>query len=67
MDSRTDGAGRVFDIRGPVGDVTAQFVRYTPTDALCCPSSVFQVEYHVDRDGDAPLLVPLSSRRINPS
>jgi hypothetical protein len=65
MNARTDGSGRVIDVHGPDGAVSAQFVRYTPADALCCPSSVYQVEYGVDRSGDAPVLVPLSSRRIN--
>ena len=40
MDSRTDGTGRVLDVRGP-GLLTGQFVRYAATDPLCCPSSVF--------------------------
>jgi hypothetical protein len=61
MDSRTDGTGRVLDIHG--GTLSGQFVRYTATDPLCCPSSVFFVEYTVDRSGPAPLLVPKSSTR----
>jgi hypothetical protein len=62
MDSRTDGVGRVLYVSAP-GAVTAAFVRYLPTDPLCCPSSNFTVEYTVDRSGGAPLLVPLSSTR----
>jgi len=65
MDSRTDGVGRILDMRGP-GELTGQFVRYTATDPLCCPSSVFAVEYTVDRSGPAPVLVPLRTTRINP-
>jgi len=61
MDSRTDGTGRVLDIRG--GTLSGQFVRYTATDPLCCPSSVFVVEYTVDRTGPAPLLVPKRATR----
>jgi hypothetical protein len=36
-------------------------VRYAASDPLCCPSSVFQVEYTVERDSNAPLLVPQRS------
>jgi hypothetical protein len=64
MDSRTDGSGRLIDVRGP-GTLTAQFVRYTPSDPLCCPSSVFGVEYVIDRSGNAPVLVPQRSTRTN--
>jgi hypothetical protein len=60
MDSRTDGSGRLLDVRGPA-TLSGQFVRYTASDPLCCPSSVFFVEYTVDRSGLAPLLVPRSS------
>jgi hypothetical protein len=62
MDSRTDGSGRVVDVRGP-GTLVAQFVRYAPSDPLCCPSSVFSVEYTVDRSGPAPVLVPVRATR----
>ena len=65
MDSRTDGVGRVLDMHGPA-NLAAQFNRYAPTDALCCPSAAFFVEYTVDRSGSAPLLVPQSSMRFNP-
>jgi hypothetical protein len=65
MDARTDGVGRILDMRGP-GDLSGQFVRYTATDPLCCPSSVFVVEYTVDRSGAAPVLLPIRSTRINP-
>jgi LppP/LprE lipoprotein len=64
MDSRTDGAGRVQDVRGGQ-EITAQYVRYTPADPLCCPSSMFFVQFSVDRGGDAPVLVPVRSTRIN--
>jgi hypothetical protein len=33
---------------------------------LCCPSSIFAVDYSVDRSGPAPVLVPLRSTRTNP-
>jgi hypothetical protein len=64
MDSRTDGVGRILDVRGP-GNLTGQFQRYAPTDPLCCPSKTFMVHYMVDRSGSAPVLVPLTSMRTN--
>jgi hypothetical protein len=66
MDSRGDGVGRILDMRGPA-DLFGQFVRYAPTDPLCCPSSTFAVEYSVDRSGNAPVLVPRRSTRTNPA
>jgi hypothetical protein len=66
MDSRTDGVGRVLDMRGP-GILSAQFVRYAATDPLCCPSSSFAVDFEVDRGDGGPLLVPVTSRRFNPT
>jgi hypothetical protein len=65
MNSRTDGVGRILDMHGP-GDLNGQFVRYTASDPLCCPSSVFAVEYTVDRSGSVPVLVPRRTTRINP-
>ena len=65
MDSRTDGVGRILDMRGPA-NLSGQFVRYAASDPLCCPSSTFFVEYTVDRSGSAPVLVPLRSTRTNP-
>jgi hypothetical protein len=64
MSSRADGVGRLLDLRGTT--LTAQFVRYTATDPLCCPSSTYQVLYAIDRSGDAPLLVPRSATRTSP-
>jgi hypothetical protein len=52
-------------MRAPA-DLNGQFVRYTASDPLCCPSSVFAVDYTVDRGGPAPVLVPQRSARINP-
>jgi hypothetical protein len=64
MDSRTDGVGRVLDLRGPA-TISAQFVRYTANDPLCCPSSTFSVAYDVDRHAEGgPLLVALTSSRL---
>lgn len=61
MSSRTDGAGRILDVRGP-DHLTGMFVRYASTDPLCCPSANFTVDYRVDRSSaDGPVVVPLSS------
>jgi hypothetical protein len=63
MGSRGDGVGRILDLRGPA-NLTGQFVRYAPTDPLCCPSAVFGVEYRVDRTENGPVLIPVSSKRV---
>ncbi len=65
MDSRTDGVGRILDMRGPA-NLSGQFVRYAASDPLCCPSATFFVEYAVDKSGSAPVLVALRSTRTNP-
>ncbi|GAC1316395.1 MAG: LppP/LprE family lipoprotein [Chloroflexota bacterium] len=61
MVSRTEGSGRIVSVRGP-DRLAGNFVRYTSTDPLCCPSKTFTVDYDVDRGSpDGPLLVPLTS------
>ncbi len=57
MDSRTDGAGDLSGLQGP-DLLSAAFQRYTSTDPACCPSSTKAVQYHVDRSGAAPVIVP---------
>jgi hypothetical protein len=57
MDSRTDGAltiSRLLD----GSTIIAAFSRYAPTDPLCCPSAVTSVQYSIDREGLAPVVVP---------
>jgi len=55
MSSRLDGAASAVRLRQ--GDaLTAEFQRYTSTDALCCPSSRVTVTYTVDRSGKAPVV-----------
>jgi hypothetical protein len=55
MSSRTDGAGSVIDVRD--AQLSARFVRYAPTDALCCPSlGAVTVEYTIERTPGGPLL-----------
>jgi hypothetical protein len=62
MNSRTTGAGSVIALRPD--QVTARFLRYAPTDPLCCPSlGAVVVDYHVDRGPDGPVLNPFRSYR----
>ena len=59
MDARTDGAagGVTFDASG---HLWATFVRYDPSDALCCPSRPSTVvEYRVERPAAGPVVVPV--------
>lgn len=59
MDSRTDGAGR--DVHLWYADqLGAEFSRYTPDDALCCPSGAASVDYRIDTTPDGPVLAPVS-------
>jgi hypothetical protein len=61
MAARATGAGRVISFHKDV--VTARFVRYAPTDPLCCPSrGAVLIEEHIQRGPDGPVLVP--SRRF---
>jgi uncharacterized lipoprotein YbaY len=46
MDSRTDGSLREANLNSPTS-ITAEFNRYTSTDALCCPSQTSAVSYNV--------------------
>lgn len=56
MDSRSDGALTDFSLNSPT-NISAEFVRYNQTDALCCPSRISNVFYELKRD-DIPDLVP---------
>lgn len=64
MSDRFDGAGRVDQLAGPflrnsaAPEITAEFSRYTPTDALCCPSAISTVTYSVDSGANGPVLTP---------
>jgi hypothetical protein len=60
MVSRTDGSSGV--VRMPLPELTAEFVRYGPTDPLCCPSSRVTVRYRIDRSAAAPVVVPVAVR-----
>lgn len=70
MASRTDGAGRVVGLSAP-GEIVASFARYTPSDALCCPSSSVGASYEVSHTPNGPVLVlkqtyPMSGTTFQP-
>jgi LppP/LprE lipoprotein len=59
MDSRTTGAGTVTGIQN--GRVNARYVRFAPTDPLCCPSlAAVDITFEVQTTPDGPVLAPLS-------
>lgn len=57
MDSRTDGSTMNVNLYSET-DLSAEFVRYKNSDALCCPSKTERVTYKVKPDGRNFLLVP---------
>ena len=66
MDSRTDGAMSEVHFYNPEL-ISARFLRYAPTDALCCPSlPAVTVSYRVERPAGDPLLVPFHSTVEDP-
>lgn len=55
MNSREDGQlSRVFLNDGRI---TAGYVRYTPSDALCCPSSTTTLMFTIQTVGGSPVVV----------
>ena len=58
MDSRTDGAASDVNLwyKDQLG---AEFLRYAPDDALCCPSSTTSVNYTIATTVDGPVLNPV--------
>jgi heat shock protein HslJ len=60
MDSRTDGAAQV-PVLGSARDLTVAFSRYTPSDPLCCPSSLTTVRYRMDDQPRGPVLLPVGA------
>ena len=56
MDSRADGALSNVSFTSPTR-ITAEFVRYTESDPLCCPSRISTVVYDLRAD-EVPLLMP---------
>ena len=60
MTSRLDASSGAVRMQLPV--ITAEFARYTGSDALCCPSSRMSVRYRLDTTPDGPVVVPLETR-----
>jgi hypothetical protein len=58
MDSRTDGALRRVSIDSN-SRITAEYVRYSATDPLCCPSRTTNVVF--DLANGAPVVRPVSA------
>ena len=58
--------GEVGAVRLTASDaMTAEFARYQPGDAECCPSSRVRMTYHVQRGrGDSAVLQPVEARQI---
>ncbi len=48
MDARTDGAFSSATINAEGDEITAIYVRYSATDALCCPSRINTVKFTVN-------------------
>jgi hypothetical protein len=44
--------------------VAAEFARYNPQDAECCPTSRVRVLYRIDRMGDRAAIVATEARQI---
>jgi hypothetical protein len=59
MDSRADGALSKIQLLSPT-EIEVSFLRYTGTDALCCPSRLSTVRYGIERRAEGPVVVPLS-------
>jgi hypothetical protein len=69
MASRTDGALGAVRLADDE-TIAAEFLRYGDKDALCCPSSRVTVRYRIDRQGPAPVVVPVSrqaTRTLTPT
>jgi hypothetical protein len=60
MTSRLDSSAGA--VRLPLPAITADFARYTSTDALCCPSSHVRVSYRIDRTAAGPVVAPAEIR-----
>jgi hypothetical protein len=60
MTSRLDGSSGA--VRLPLPNVTAEFVRYTSNDPLCCPSGHVTVRYRIDSTPGGPVVLPIDIR-----
>jgi hypothetical protein len=57
--------GVVGAVRVAASDsLSAEFARYTPADAECCPSSRVRVSYRIDRAGVRTVVVATEARQI---
>ena len=61
MDSRADGALSEVRLLSPT-DIEVSFLRYTDTDALCCPSRLSTARYRIERRAKRPAVIPFSVR-----
>jgi heat shock protein HslJ len=57
MNSRSDGALTNIHLLAPTR-LSAEFVRYTESDPLCCPSAIGAVNYRIDRQGNTGTVIP---------
>jgi hypothetical protein len=64
MTSGLDSSSGAVRMALPV--VTAEFVRYSSTDPLCCPSSRVTVRYRIDRTPSGPVIAPVDIRAARP-
>jgi hypothetical protein len=64
MASRLDSSSGV--VRLPLPIITAEFARYTATDALCCPSLRVTVRYRIDRTAAGSVVAPVEVRTTRP-
>jgi hypothetical protein len=60
MASRLDASSGA--VRMPLPQITTEFARYAPSDALCCPSSRMTVRYRIDRTPKGAVVVPIEVR-----
>ena len=63
MSAAQDGAAGPVRLAG-TDMILAEFSRYTPADAACCPSSVARVTYRIKRAGPAPVLEAVETRKV---
>jgi hypothetical protein len=63
MTQNRDGVAGAVRIAG-ADALTAEFARYTASDAECCPSSRVRVTYRIERTSARPTLVPTEARQV---
>jgi hypothetical protein len=63
MRANRDGVAGAVRITGPDA-LTAEFARYLPGDAECCPSSIVRVTYRINRGGAGPVLDAVEVRAV---